>query len=115
MGPCLGRRASRMLRGRACDAGHTTVESPAMIPLLALLVAPCVAAQTPARTPGPPAARRDTTAAPKDSLTRFLESFSYRGLGPAAYSGRVTAIAVPPTGAPRSEEHTSELQSPTNL
>lgn len=30
-----------------------------------------------------------------DSLTRFLDKFSYRNLGPAAYSGRVTAIAVP--------------------
>lgn len=30
-----------------------------------------------------------------DSLTRFLNKFSYRNLGPAAYSGRITAIAVP--------------------
>lgn len=30
-----------------------------------------------------------------DSLTRFLDKFSFRNLGPAAYSGRVTALAVP--------------------
>lgn len=30
-----------------------------------------------------------------DPLTRFLDKFTYRNLGPAAYSGRVTAIAVP--------------------
>ncbi|GAC1683199.1 MAG: hypothetical protein NVS9B3_01030 [Gemmatimonadaceae bacterium] len=30
-----------------------------------------------------------------DSLTRFLGKFTYRNLGPAAYSGRVTAVAVP--------------------
>src|SRR5919198_5537831 len=35
------------------------------------------------------------TAARKDSLTRFVESLTYRSLGPAAYSGRVTALAVP--------------------
>ena len=42
---------------------------------------------------------RDTTA--RDSVTRFLEAFTYRALGPAAYSGRVTAIAVPTTREPR--------------
>src|SRR5258705_7450683 len=36
-----------------------------------------------------------------DSATRFLENFPYRALGPAAYSGRVTAIAVPTTTEPR--------------
>lgn len=43
-------------------------------------------------------ARQDTTAGNipvGDSLTRFIEKFSFRNLGPAAYSGRVTAIAVP--------------------
>jgi photosystem II stability/assembly factor-like uncharacterized protein len=30
-----------------------------------------------------------------DSLTRFLGKFSYRNLGPAAYTGRISAIAVP--------------------
>ncbi len=30
-----------------------------------------------------------------DRLTRFLDRSSYRDLGPAAYSGRVTSIAVP--------------------
>lgn len=47
-------------------------------------------------------ARRDTTMAdttrpapPADPLTRLLGSFTFRNLGPAAYSGRVTAIAVP--------------------
>src|SRR5207245_128301 len=58
--------------------------------------AACAVAQ---RRPAAPA-RSDTgptapPSAPKDSLTRFLESFSYRNLGPAAYSGRVTALAVP--------------------
>ncbi|HSU95906.1 MAG TPA: hypothetical protein VLI40_01665, partial [Gemmatimonadaceae bacterium] len=43
-------------------------------------------------------ARQDTTAGKipvGDSLTRFIDKFSFRNLGPAAYSGRVTAIAVP--------------------
>jgi photosystem II stability/assembly factor-like uncharacterized protein len=42
--------------------------------------------------------RQDTTAGKipvGDSLTRFIDKFSFRNLGPAAYSGRVTAIAVP--------------------
>ncbi|MGI8496516.1 MAG: WD40/YVTN/BNR-like repeat-containing protein [Gemmatimonadaceae bacterium] len=43
--------------------------------------------------------KTDTTKGPKvppaDPLTRFLGAFTARGLGPAAYSGRVTAIAVP--------------------
>ncbi|MGH7568393.1 MAG: VPS10 domain-containing protein, partial [Gemmatimonadales bacterium] len=45
-------------------------------------------------------ARADTAAA-KDSLTRFVESFSWRLLGPAAYSGRITALAVPANAGPR--------------
>src|SRR5918912_3395482 len=32
---------------------------------------------------------------PADPLTRFLGAFTFRNLGPAAYSGRVTALAVP--------------------
>jgi photosystem II stability/assembly factor-like uncharacterized protein len=73
--------------------------------LLALvLAAPAAAQRRPAR-PATPAradtARRDTTAAKPDSVTRFLDSFTYRALGPAAYSGRVTAIAVPNSAEPR--------------
>src|SRR2546422_5330422 len=57
-------------------------------------LATCAVAQ---RRPAAPA-RSDTgptepPSAPKNSLTRFLESFTYRNLGPAAYSGRVTALA----------------------
>src|SRR2546425_4973524 len=70
-----------------------------------LLGAAALVAQKPTPKRPPAAARADTTtrpsdttAAPKDSLTRFLESFSFRNLGPAAYSGRVTALAVPRTG-----------------
>src|SRR5438128_7618805 len=76
----------------------------ALASAMLLAAAPLVAQKpTPKRSP-PPAARADTatrrsdsTVAPKDSLTRFLESFSFRNLGPAAYSGRVTAIAVQST------------------
>jgi photosystem II stability/assembly factor-like uncharacterized protein len=50
------------------------------------------AAQRPARAATP---RPDTTAPAKDALTRFLEGFTYRNVGPAAYSGRVTSLAVP--------------------
>src|SRR5256885_11110811 len=67
-----------------------------------------VAAQRPAPAPArarPAAARPDTTrrdtAAVKDSVSKFFESFSYRSLGPAAYSGRVTALAVPNSREPR--------------
>src|SRR5437773_7106576 len=51
----------------------------------------------PAHRPPPRAAtpRPDSTAPAKDALTRFLEGFTYRNLGPAAYSGRVTSLAVP--------------------
>src|SRR6267143_2013725 len=45
--------------------------------------------------------RRDTSAAATDPVSKFLESFTYRALGPAAYSGRVTAIAVPRSAEPR--------------
>src|SRR5436190_10372187 len=52
--------------------------------------------------PAPRAAAPDS-AAPQDSLARFLEAFTYRNLGPAAYSGRVTSLAVagPPSAAPK--------------
>ena len=71
-----------------------------------LLLASSLAAQrpTPARArpaaARPDTARRDTTAV-KDSVSKFLESFNYRSLGPAAYSGRVTALAVPLSREPR--------------
>ena len=55
----------------------------------------------PAAAPADTTARRtDSAATAQDSLTRFLESFSLRNLGPAAYSGRVTALAVPHTTGP---------------
>jgi photosystem II stability/assembly factor-like uncharacterized protein len=63
----------------------------ALVAALSLL-APTLAAQKGARSP------QDTTPPPSlsvDPLTRFLTSFSFRNLGPAAYSGRVTALAVP--------------------
>src|SRR5438552_700814 len=55
----------------------------------------------PSAAPADTTARRtDSAATAQDSLTRFLESFSLRNLGPAAYSGRVTALAVPHTTGP---------------
>jgi photosystem II stability/assembly factor-like uncharacterized protein len=57
-----------------------------------------LAAQRRATKPPPVATAADTT---PDSLARFLSSFNYRGLGPAAFSGRVTAIAVPAGTEPR--------------
>src|SRR6185436_9080838 len=62
---------------------------------MTLLLIAALAMQRPA-TPAPV---RDTTV--RDSVTRFLENFNYRALGPAAYSGRVTATAVPTTTEPR--------------
>src|SRR5258707_14174111 len=62
---------------------------------MTLLLLAALALQRPAA----PAPVRDTTV--RDSVTRFLENFNYRGLGPAAYSGRVTAIAVPRSSEPR--------------
>jgi photosystem II stability/assembly factor-like uncharacterized protein len=60
------------------------------------------------RTPAAPAAlaaliaaivpRAVAQHAAPDALARFLERFPFRPLGPAAYSGRVTALAVPRTG-----------------
>src|SRR6266480_7645719 len=57
---------------------------------------------TASQRPVPKVAAPDT-AAPKDSLARFLEAFTYRNLGPSAYSGRVTSLAVagPPSAAPK--------------
>src|SRR5207237_1421508 len=50
-------------------------------------------------------ARADTSGADttrsRDPLARFVESTVIRSLGPAAYSGRVTAIAVPRSTEPR--------------
>ena len=60
-----------------------------------LVAAPFLAAQKPAAKPK---AAPDTAA---DSVTKFLAGFNYRALGPAAYSGRVTSIAVPTTSEPR--------------
>jgi photosystem II stability/assembly factor-like uncharacterized protein len=57
--------------------------------------------QPPAR---PTAAAPDTTrqdSTRRDPLTRFVESTNIRLVGPAAYSGRVTAIAVPASREPR--------------
>src|SRR2546427_18533 len=72
------------------------IRTPLLCPTVFVGLAACAVAR---RRPAAPA-RSDTgptapPSAPKDSLTRFLESFSYRNLGPAAYSGRVTALAVP--------------------
>ncbi len=76
--------------------------------VLAIAASPSLSAQRPGRVPqrgGVAAAadttRRDTTAAATDPISKFLESFTYRSLGPAAYSGRVTAIAVPRSAEPR--------------
>ena len=70
----------------------------------ALLLAPLLPGQQPSgRRRATPAAdtTHPDTAAPRDSLSRFLASVRYRALGPAAYSGRVTAIAAPHGTEPR--------------
>ena len=71
----------------------------------ALALVSSLAAQRPTRPRAAPATRPDTTrrdtTTVKDALTKFLESFNYRSLGPAAYSGRVTALAVPTSREPR--------------
>ncbi len=67
-----------------------------------VFVSPLAAQRRQAPTPGRrDTTQHDTTRTPSDSLSRFLENFNYRALGPAAYSGRVTAIAVPTTPEPR--------------
>ena len=43
----------------------------------------------------PSASSADSASAATDPLTRLLGKLSYRNLGPAAYSGRVTALAIP--------------------
>ncbi len=70
--------------------------------LLLLLPREPVFSQRPHRaTPAPRAdsARIDTTGSDtvraRDPLSRFIEATNIRSLGPTAYSGRVTAIAVP--------------------
>ena len=80
---------------------------------LALLVpvAATSLAQVPRRPPGgdstlrqpapggapatPSASSADSASPSADPLTRLLGKISFRNLGPAAYSGRVTALAVP--------------------
>jgi photosystem II stability/assembly factor-like uncharacterized protein len=78
-----------------------------LCPAILLLAAAPLAAQRPRPQPrtrpaasAPDTARRDTTQR-LDSLQRFAESIAVRGLGPAAYSGRITAIAVPRSSEPR--------------
>src|SRR5512147_1700314 len=93
----------------------------AATPLLLLLAAATpLSAQRPAPAPRPAREQQRTTAADqqrrttaaadtarrdtaqvRDSLMRFVESVAIRGIGPNAYSGRVTAIAVPRTSQPR--------------
>src|SRR6267378_6793202 len=73
---------------------------------LAVAASSSLSAQRPRPVPQRAAAaadtsRRDTSAAATDPVSKFLESFTYRVLGPAAYSGRVTAIAVPRSAEPR--------------
>ena len=71
----------------------------ARLTLVCVFIAAALAAGArplPAQQPAAaPPARPDTTRAIPDSIARFLEAVRYRSLGPAAYSGRVTALAVP--------------------
>lgn len=74
---------------------RTTLACAALLATLAL----AAVAQQPAGHRGPKKpAGPDTTPAAADPLTRFVDGFTYRNLGPAAYSGRVTSLAVPRTG-----------------
>jgi len=66
-----------------------------LLAVMSVLAAQSLAAQKPTAKPK---AAPDST---PDSVSRFLASFPYRALGPAAYSGRVTAIAVPSSTEPR--------------
>src|SRR5437667_179307 len=83
---CPGQRAPPPLR-----LGHRAVESPTSLgptvmtrtPLLCVALLAGLAVRAVAQRRAAAAARSDTAAATKDSLTRFLESFSYRNLGPA--------------------------------
>src|SRR5256886_11022135 len=55
----------------------------------------------PAAAPADTTARRtDSAATAKDSLTRFLESFSLRNIGPASYSCLFTSLALPRKAGP---------------
>lgn len=93
---------TRNLPGILAFAASATFTALAAVPLAAQRPTRPVGGDTVLRQPSP--ANRDANA-PKpdstgrlvtgDSLTRFLGKFSYRNLGPAAYSGRVTALAVP--------------------
>jgi photosystem II stability/assembly factor-like uncharacterized protein len=49
----------------------------------------------PNRAAAPTASSADSASASTDPLTRLLGKISFRTLGPAAYSGRVTALAMP--------------------
>lgn len=49
----------------------------------------------PSRPAGLSASSADSASASADPLTRLLGKISFRNLGPAAFSGRVTALAVP--------------------
>ena len=62
------------------------------VPLLALVALAISGAVLPAQDARSTA---DSTVQSADPLTRFLGKFTYRNLGPAAYSGRVTSLAVP--------------------
>jgi photosystem II stability/assembly factor-like uncharacterized protein len=88
-----------VLRSRSAVARSTFV-------LLALLVLPrgahaqaggdtTLRQPNPSRPAPPPVASADSASASADPLTRLLGKISFRNLGPAAYSGRVTALAVP--------------------
>jgi photosystem II stability/assembly factor-like uncharacterized protein len=72
---------------------------------LLVLLANGALAQRP-RQPARPAnapsdtTRRDTSQE-RDALAQFVSNINIRALGPAAYSGRVTAIAVPRSSEPR--------------
>ena len=72
--------------------------SPRLVLLAAIVAAPALLAQKPAPKGAKPAVASDTT---PDSVSKFVAAFGYRGIGPAAYSGRVTSIAVPATSEPR--------------
>lgn len=49
----------------------------------------------PSRPAPPTPSSADSASASADPLTRLLGKISYRNLGPAAYSGRVTSLAIP--------------------
>ena len=74
----------------------------ALLPLVALAWPAAAQVDTALRQPNPsrpaavqPASPADSAGPGSDPLSRLLGRISYRNLGPAAYSGRVTALAVP--------------------